>query len=112
MESLFKDLIWDNLVRAAIKKLFAALPILSWGPIGWFVTRVIYKYADVLYIELRDAAKIKSIALRNKQLEKQFHLASIDLKVIAMNKGEESDEYIKAKEIAKDKLSDLVRITL
>jgi hypothetical protein len=105
VEVLFKTLIWDNLIRAATKKLFAALPFLAWGPLGWLTNYIIAKYAEILYVALSDTTKMHLIQIRNKELEKQFHIASIDLRLTAMNHGEDSEEYQRVRELTKDRLA-------
>ena len=108
MGDLFKDLVFDKLVSLALKKLFAKVAFLSWGPIGWFVTFIVNKFAKMLYEELEMHLAIQQIAFRNKSFEKEFNKESVKLKLISRDLGPESPEFLEAKNVAKKSLSNLV----
>ncbi len=96
ISDLFKSLVWDALVNAAIKKLFAALPAwATWGPLGPFITHWLTKFLDNLYVELAEWIDVKEILFKNKLLEKEFVRHYVILKSVAKQFGENSDEFKK-----------------
>lgn len=105
---LFKDLVLDQLVKAAIQRLFLAIPFLGWGPLGWMVTFIINKFVDFLYDELEIYIEIKKIIFKNNKLKKAFNQESIKLKVFAENFGKDSEEFKNAKENSKKVFSDFI----
>lgn len=111
LENLFKSLVWDNLVKAAIKKIFVAAPFLAWGPLGIVAKYVIGKIADKLYEALKEAIDMQRIAFRNKDLRKGYERASVTLRIIAQDRGIDSDEFKKAREEHKKNLAAFVRFS-
>lgn len=107
---LFKQLVWENITKAALNKLFAAIPALSWGPIGYFVTWFWGKLADYVYEEVKLYVNLEYIVFKNKILEKEFNLASVKLKIIARESGIDSEAFRSARDENKKALSNLVRI--
>lgn len=105
----FKELIWDSLVKAALGKLFAAFPLLGWGPIGWAITWIVGHYNEMIYLGLKEFIKLENIALRNEQAERAYGTASVKLKLIARSNGIESVAFRKARDEDKEKLSHFVR---
>nr|BFD58919.1 hypothetical protein CKG001_10260 [Bdellovibrio sp. CKG001] len=106
---LFKDLVWDSLVKAAITRMFVAMPALAWGPFGVFVTWVVTKFADRLYEHAREYVALETIAFKNKQLEKEFDRRLVMLRIIERESGLGSEAFKKGREDAKKALSDVVR---
>ena len=109
LNDLFKDLVWDNLIKAALGKLFAAVPVLGWGPIGLVVNYIVFKFADQLYDAIKEWKDFKVIFLRNLGLEQDFNTTSVKLKLIAIDKGKESVEYKEARNENQKRLQNLVR---
>lgn len=106
---LFKDLVWDNLVEAALAALFVKVPVLAWGPLGAIIKFAATKFTDYLYAGMKMFIVVEAIPLRNKLLHKKYTEAAIKLKTIAKTTGIESDEFRKARNEDKKRLSDLVR---
>ncbi|WP_374029782.1 hypothetical protein [Bdellovibrio bacteriovorus] len=106
---LFKDLVWDSLISAALKQLFAAFPMLGFGPIGLFVTWVVTNFADKLYDRAKEYIALETIAFKNKQLEKEYNRESVKLKIIARGSGIDSEEFKQGRENAKKTMSNVVR---
>ncbi len=106
---LFKQLVWDNLIRAALKKLFLKIPLLGWGPIGFLVSHFVFKLTDMIYEEVRDYINLELIFLKNKNAHNEYVKANIDLTIILREKGSESDEFKKAREEHKKALSNFIR---
>ena len=108
-EDLFKILIWDNLVRAALSRLFLLVPLLGWGPFGIVISHFAFKFADSLYDGTKEYIEITKIAMKNKEMEEAFNKASVKLYIIARDSGVESEAYRSAREEHKKSLSNLVR---
>ena len=106
---LFKDLVFDQLIKFALSKLFAAVPVLAWGPIGWFVTYIVHKFADMLYDEMELHVKIQTVAFRNEKFEEEFRKSSIKLKLVSRDFGPGTSEFEEAKNEAKNDLSNVIR---
>lgn len=109
---LFKGLVWDNLIKAAIGRLFAAAPWLAWGPLGWLSSFVITYVADLVYEELQKFVDLQFIAFRNAELRDAYSAAANSLKTIALAKGVDSEEFKKARNEQKEALSKFVRFAV
>jgi hypothetical protein len=107
---LFKSLVWDWMVKAALGRLFAAAPFLAWGPIGWIVTAVVDRYTGELYDLLHEFIDFKVIAFRNVELRDAFITAELKLKGIAQSYGIYSPEYKVAHEAERQDFARFVRI--
>jgi hypothetical protein len=108
---LFKDLVWDNLVDAALGALFTALPILKIWPIGPIINSVVRLFADKLFAALQLAIDLQIIAFVNGEHRRAFDDASVKLKIIASSHGIESEEFKKARKEHRDALSKFVRLS-
>lgn len=109
LSKIFKGLIWDLLISALLKKIFAALPILGWGPIGWLVTFIVGKLADALFEVLAEFVNFQVIVLRKEALAKEYAVQSYNLKQLADSKGIDSDEFKAQREKAKAALAQFVK---
>jgi hypothetical protein len=106
---LFKNLVWDVWVKAVLGRLFAAVPLFGWGPIGFFVTSMVMKFTDALYSSIKEFINIEAIEFRNKEFGKAYATASVKLKIIAREKGIDSPEFRSARDADKIALSNLAR---
>ena len=107
---IFKDLVWNALVKLAISKLFAAVPWLGWGPIGVIVGWIAGMLAEQLYDAMRMAVDLQLIAFKNDKLRKAFDGASVTLKIIAKDKGITSPEFQEARKAHREVLATFVRL--
>lgn len=107
---LFKDLVYDNLVKAAIERLFLAAPFLAWGPFGVIVTHYLTKFANLLYEVTKTFVIVESIPIKNEALRKEYDRASVKLKIIAGEKGINSTEFKEARNADKENLLKLVTV--
>ncbi len=110
-EKVFKDLVWDALVKAALARLFIAVPWLAWGPLGAVVGFIVNIYADKLFKELELGLDLTYIKFHNKEGEKEFRLASVKLSIEAIAHGVDSPEYKEANEKAKAAFAQYVAFT-
>ena len=111
LEELFKTLVWDALVEAALKKLFAAVPFLSWGPFSYVINKLVLKYSAELFSLVKDFIDLQKIAYKNKGLEKEFNKASTHLRVVAINSGIDSQAFQEARNENKKRLSDFINLS-
>lgn len=109
LDGLFKSLVWDTMVRAALSYLFAAIPWLAWGPLGAAVSFIAMHFADKLYVLLSDVVEMEYIAFKNEAHRKAFDEAAAGLQAIADAKGPDSEEFKNEREKAKAALSKFVR---
>lgn len=105
----FKELLWDHIVRATLTKIFVKVPLLGWGPIGYVISNLVFKYSDELYSALSFFIEVKLIVLKNKKLQQEYAAASLRLRQVALSSGIESVEFRKARDEDKDALSKFVR---
>lgn len=110
MPDLFKSLVWENLVKAGIQRLFLAVPVLGWGPIGWIVSAVIFKFADMFYEAVKLQINLQLIVFNNAKFLAEYVDASLKLKEIAGRTGIESDEFKQARGSHAEALSKFVRL--
>jgi hypothetical protein len=104
-----KSLFWDLMVKKAIADAIAFLAIPASGPIAFIVTKIIVKFTDKLYFYFSQEIKIGALKLENELHQKAFERAQIKLKLIALEKGIESDEFKNQRKIEVEKLADLIR---
>lgn len=109
---LFKSLVWDNLVKAALGRLFAAIPFLGWGPVGYVVTWIVVKYTDLFYEAMKELVDLQLIVFKNELAKKEYTIAAIHLRELAKTLGDQSDEFLKAREEAKLALSKFTRFDI
>lgn len=100
-EDIFKQVVWDTLVKAAIAALFQAAPYLAVWPIGPIITYIINQFSAALYSVLRIIVDLEAIAFVNAEYKSAFDKAAVTLKIIAHDKGIDSKEFADAKENAK-----------
>lgn len=109
LEHLFKSLVWDALIKAALARLFLAVPLLGWGPIGYVITWAVMKYSGELYAAIRQFIRLEEIAFRNEGHQKAYEAAALKLHLIAIQDGVDSESFRKQREIEKYLLSKFVR---
>lgn len=109
---MFKELVWGPLVKAAIARLFAALPWLGWGPIGVAASWVLTYFADKLYEAAELAINLELIYLRNESHRKEYDSACVELKKLGAAKGKDSPEWKAAYEVQKASLAKFVRFAV
>lgn len=109
VDDLFRELVWGSLVKAVLGRIFAAVPLLGWGPIGFVVAFFVNKIASEIYDDVKELIKLEVIEFRNKEFEKAFNTTSVKLKIIAREKGIESPEFRSARDADKIALSKLAR---
>lgn len=106
---LFKTLVWDNAIKFFITNvLFRAVPFLSAGPVGFFVSTVLTMLTDAIYKVLKLFIQTEVVVLRNEEQQRAFTKSSILLRDAALNRGIDSQEYKAIHEQEKSALYNLV----
>lgn len=102
-EKLFKSLAWDTMVDVELAALYSAAPWLS--PFSFLINFIVKKFADALFDRFRLVIDLGAIVFVSAAHKAAYDKASVSLKVLAIDKGEESDDYKKARDQAKKELS-------
>lgn len=108
----FKTLVWDGLVRLALSALFSFVPVLGWPVINQIVTWIVMHFAEQLYDAGKLAIDFQRIAFKNKELEREFTKAAIELRGALDAGGADSADYRRLRDAHKKALSDLIRISV
>lgn len=105
----FKELAWEMMLDEAIRKMVAANPVLSFGPVLILMTLVIRYFAIYFYQVFSIYIKTDLIVFTNAELQKQFGVKAVGLKQVAVTKGIESPEFKEARRENQKALSDFTR---
>lgn len=108
-EDLFKSLVWDLILKAVIDAICAAVPLLAFPPVKWILSFLITKFTDQFYEAVKLQIDMQSIIIKNAEHLSAYNKASATLKIIAHDKGIDSEEFKNARENAKLALSKFVR---
>lgn len=109
LSDLFKSMVWDILLKKAISKMMVSLVISPTGFLGVLLTKIIIAIADRLYPIIIEFVKIESIILTDEVHQKGFERAQLKLKVIALEKGINSQEFKDARKKEQDALLKLIK---
>lgn len=99
-------------MRGVLARVFQAVPLLGWGPIGFVLTHIAVHFADRLYDGVVLFINVELIAYRNQEFQKTFERASTSLKIIARDCGIESKEFQDQRESSRRVLENLVRLRI
>ena len=99
-ELIFKDLVWDRAVEAAVSALFSWVPFLV--P---FMTALIKKFTDKLFEFLRLWLDLSIIGPREEKKRAEYARSQLELQLIIDQKGQDSDAYRLARDRAKERLA-------
>lgn len=108
MESWVKSLTFDVIVKAAIQRLFLAVPFLGWGPIGLVVSHYIIMFADFGYDIGREIVVGWSYKFKNEAHQAAFDDEMIKLKMIEADPSATEEDIKNAIKKAQDKMAEFV----
>lgn len=106
---IFKSLIWDALVTAALNALFKAVPFLAWGPLGVVVSIIVRYVADWIFEGVDEYIDLQAIAFKKLELAREYAKYCVELKRVALVSGIDSVEFKNAREAAKLGLRDFIK---
>lgn len=110
VEQIFKSLVWDTALTAGETALIAQVPFLGLPIVRtithWMVTSV----SNWIYSALVLFVDVEAIKLVNAIHQAEYDSASEQLKIIAIDKGINSDDFKKARDDAKVALSRFTNI--
>ena len=106
---VFKDLIFDQMVKSAISYIIGLEPLLAWVPVSFLIGKVVTYVAGIIYEEMKDAINFQVILLNNRSHHEGYINALSILKRIANEKGIDSEEFKTQREIHKATLSRFIR---
>lgn len=108
VEKATKTFVWDTLVETEIAALFVAVPWLGVWPLGPIIHFLLTTFSDRLYAEGRLGVDEAAIVFVNAAHKAAFDTELVKLKVIAHEKGVESDEFKKERADAREALRKFV----
>ena len=108
---VFKTLIFDALVKAAIARIISVAPAFAWGPLSFIITKVVWYVANALYEEMHTAINFQIILLNNRKHHDAYIEAQMVLLKIAKDKGIDSDEFENQRVIHQAALRKFIRYT-
>lgn len=107
----FKELVWQNAIEEALSLLFTKMPLLGIGPLAPLVTWVVTKLTDVLYEKIKMLVDVKSVALKNDGLRREWEISNATLYHYALEYGEDSPQFKEERNAHKDHWRKLVSLT-
>lgn len=109
MIDLFKELVFDVIVKEAIRRLLIQIPLLSISPLSHIATHFLVKFCNSFYEYQKTVVKFYKFEFMNEANQKAFERQFIELKELENNPDATKEEKQKALQAAKNHLAYLVR---
>lgn len=109
VQEIFHVLIWNNIVEATLTVFFIKYPFLKVWPVESIIRYLVRRWSNELYGVAKLTMDVTSIRLVNAIHLAEYEKASIRLKIIAIDRGIDSDEFKKAREAYRISLSKFTR---
>lgn len=112
LETLFKDFVWQPLMKKVVERILISLGLGPAGFLGWIVTEIVMRVgAEVLY-HLDKFIDMKAVVIKDLVHRKAFNDAGIALHQLAISGVDiNSKEFLDARNKLGDDLSKFVSIT-
>ena len=107
-DGIFKSLVWDVLVKSIIARLIIALSISPQGFLALTLSKIVTSLAEKIYPTVIRLVKISSIKFKDEIDQRAYEKAALLLSVVAIEKGINSDEFKKQRDIEHSKQAELV----
>jgi hypothetical protein len=107
-QSLFKNLVWDNIVNSVLASLFVAAPWMKVWPIGPIVTALVKKLTDKVYAGISLFIDLQAIVLVNQAARAEYEREVTRLRIIAIDHGPDHPAFKEARDAAKASLAKFV----
>lgn len=108
IELIFRDLVWRPMIKAGEVWIEGNVPILAFPGIKQISEELVEQLADWTFEQIRMFIDIAAIKLVSSAHQSAYDQASLELRIIAINKGIDSQEFKNARDKA---LEDLSRFT-
>lgn len=105
---VFKDLVLDVMIKKWIAFLLTFLKISPTGWIASLIAKIVFHYVDKGFPYLVKYIKVKDIKFENAIHQRSYEIAAYKLRVIAHEKGEDSEEFKAARKVEHEKQAALV----
>lgn len=105
---IFKGLVWDILVKKYLSEMFISLSIGPTSLLATVITKIAMYFLERLYPIIEQTVKISEIRLTNEVHQAAYQRAHLKLVILAKEKGIDSSEFKKQREIQHEKLANLV----
>lgn len=109
MTDVFKELVFDIIAREVIRKLISAIPLLSFGPLGFVVTELLLKFAKMFYDTQKELLTFYKFQFVNEVNQKAFDREFQKLKAVNNDPLSTPEQKQQALEEAKKHMAFLVR---
>lgn len=109
-EQIFKDLVWSPAIKAGELALESAVPFFALPVINIVERGVIDQLSGWVFEQVVLLIDVTVIKLANIEHQEAYDKASLELKVIAVDKGINSDEFKIARDAARLALSKFTNI--
>lgn len=108
-QQVFKDLFWDPLVKTGELAIESYVPAFKLPVLEQVEEGTINVIADVVFANICLLVDLAAIKLVNSAHQRAYDNASLQLKIVLVEKGVTSDDYIKARDAAATAFSNFVR---
>lgn len=109
LTEIFKDIVWDNLVTVALNAFFAAVPFFGLPVIRNITTYIVTTFADIFYKGVAEHVDLSLVVIRKESTRKKFNTVALELKLVALKQGADTDAYRKARDAHKKAFSEHVQ---
>lgn len=108
VEDAFKSMVWDNLVEAGLTAFFAYFTFLNIPVVRQTIRYLATSFSDFLFANARLFLDVTAIKIVNSAAKSKYDTELLRLKIISLEKGNQSNEYKAARENAKAALAKFV----
>lgn len=110
-EEIVKKLIFDVILKAAVKKIIAAFPVFGFPVINPIFLYFLNKLANHIYSELAEKVGFYLIDLKTEEEKQEYEKAVVVLQKIHNTGTATKEEVERAKENFRKTLGDLIRLS-
>lgn len=109
-EQIFKDLVWEPMLKAGESWLEVELPFLSLPVIKPLGEEVVSVITDGIFRALVQVLDVTAIRWKVSADQDAYTVASLQLLIVAQESGVQSDAYQKARDVARQALSQFTQL--
>ena len=105
---VFKDLVLDVMIKKGVAFLLTFFKISPAGWVATLISKIVFHYTDKAFPYLVKFIKVRDIKFENAIHQRSYEIASYKLRIIAHEKGENSEEFKNARKVEHEKQAALV----